>query len=180
MIAKGDKVRAREIGKLGGRKPGALTAVRKMEIAERRSMEKIVYRKTKLLMSSAFSLALGQIFVYKIIKLSDTKSEHLLVTDPKEIEKALNLIAQNGTSENGEYFYVTTKEPDIRAIEALVNRGFGKPKESITVEGDIKFSLKTLMEVRNEIDDQVLNLPLDQSDALMSNDTTNNSSDELL
>ena len=34
-----------------------------------------------------------------------------------------------------EFYYLATKEPNIKAIEDLYNRTFGKPKESVELTG---------------------------------------------
>lgn len=184
--------RAREIGKLGGRKPGPITQVRKMELAQRKAMEKMIYRKTAPLIRAGMMSAMGQNFVYRIDEEEDSKGKvisrkHVLVEDPHEIAEALDRIEEGGKDPEDKYYYVTTKEPDIRAIEALLNRGFGKPKESLEVTGEVAFSLRALASHRGDIlDEDIKAKAIDvskeherSSDALIDDDTNNNNPDEL-
>lgn len=80
--------------------------------------------------------AFGVNYVYRIDEEKSSKGnvvsrKHVLVTDPHEIQDALDQISN--TSQYGEekYYYVTTEKPDFKAGESLLNRALGKPKESI-------------------------------------------------
>lgn len=137
----------------GGRPRGTLSLVRQMELKQKEIMYKTIYKKTKALTSAGMSVALGQIFCYRIIRDKEDKViKHVLVEDPKEIEKALDLISNNGISEDGNFYYITTKEPDYKAIEMLLNRAYGKPKESLDISGEVQFSLKALAEHRKALE----------------------------
>lgn len=140
-----------------GRKPGAVSMVRKMELKQKAIMEKMLYRKTAPLIRAGMIAAMGQNFVYRIDEERDSKGKllsrkHVLVTEPEEIADALDQIEEGGRSANDDFYYVTTKEPDVRAIEMLLNRAYGKPKESLKVEGEVQFSLKALAEHRKTIE----------------------------
>lgn len=144
-------IASRKNALLGGRPPGKVTLVRRMELRQKEVMDKMVYNKTKWLMRAGFSVALGQIFCYKL-EIINGQKKHTLIEDPKEIEKALDLISNNGVSEDGRFYYVTTKEPDAKAIEMLLNRAYGKPKESLTIDGEVQFSLKALAQHRKSLE----------------------------
>lgn len=93
--------------------------------------------------------ALGMNFVYRIDEVVNekgkvTERKHVLVEDPKEIAKALDEMEAGGTHPDDAYYYVTTKAPEYKAGESLLNRLLGKPKESLSVDVDVKFSLKDL------------------------------------
>ncbi|MCX6724235.1 MAG: hypothetical protein NT155_03650 [Candidatus Staskawiczbacteria bacterium] len=49
-----------------------------------------------------------------------------------DINRVEQLLKSDGQGEN--YYYITTKDPNVKALENLFNRVFGKPKESIEVE----------------------------------------------
>lgn len=156
--------KAREIGKLGGRKNGSLSIARKMELRQKQVMDKMIYNKTAPLVRAGMISAMGQNFVYRIDEERDSKDKlisrkHVLVTDADEIANALDQIEEGGQDPEEKFYYVTTKEPDIRAIEMLLNRAYGKPKESISVEGEIKFSLKALADHRKDMVDEPLQIP---------------------
>lgn len=165
-------------GKLGGRPRGKLSLVRELEKKNKQALEKIIYRKTKLLTFAGMSLALGQLFCYQISLGEDGKKKHTLIDDPKQIEIALDSIARDGISEDGNFYYVTTKEPDVRAIEMLLNRAYGKPKESIKVEGEVKFSLKALADQRKTLDVKATVVPVDPEILLPNNQDDDNQSAE--
>lgn len=125
-----------------------------------KAMKERIYKKTSRLINAAMVPALGQVFVYKIEEEVTgsgprggeyKKRKHTLVTSPYEIERALNFIDGEGGAKdpNGDsYYYVTTKEPDHKAIEMLLNRAFGKPKETLDANINHTFSLRTLAQRR--------------------------------
>lgn len=101
--------------------------------------------------------ALGQHFIYRIDEEKDTKGKvigkkHVLVEDPHEIANALDQIEAGGDHEDEKYYYVTTKEPDFRAADALLNRSLGKPKETILGEIKHTFSLLELGRRADELE----------------------------
>lgn len=150
-------------GKLGGRPAGAVGKLKKIELAERQTMEKLIYKKTAPLVRAGMSVALGQTFVYRIDKElgkrgGTVSQKHVLIEDAQEIARALDQISNGGESEDGSFYYITAKEPDIRAIEMLLNRAYGKPKESLTLDGEVQFSLKALAESRRSVMDEPLHI----------------------
>lgn len=67
------------------------------------------------------------------------------VTAVYDIEQLLN-----GDGENGEdYYYISTLNPDGKVLENLMNRVFGKPKESL--ELDFTRGVKEALEKLNSI-----------------------------
>lgn len=153
----------RKNAQLAGRKPGSLSIVRKMELRKKAVMDKMIYNKTAPLIRAGMLSAMGQNFVYRIDEERDSKGKllnrkHVLVEDPKEIALALDQIDVGGVHPDEKYYYVTAKEPDVRAIEMLLNRAYGKPKESLKVETEVKFSLKDLAQHRKQIADEPLHV----------------------
>jgi hypothetical protein len=145
--------------KVGGARPGAGRKKgildpnsKKYQILKtKQAIEKQITKKTAPLIRAALITALGQTFVYKVEEQKIgkgpkggeyTKRVHTLVTDPREIETALNKMEDGGQDPDDEYYYVTTKEPDHRAVEMLLNRLLGRPKEMIEMTGT--FSLLAL------------------------------------
>lgn len=98
-----------------------------------------------VLFNSQFHLATGQTFLYKIQKelkvgpkggKSYVKSRPILVTSQDEIESFLmGEIVQGDMDDdrdpNSTYYFLTTKEPDNKAIDSLLNRTFGTPTQMI-------------------------------------------------
>lgn len=80
------------------------------------------------LFNAQMNVAAGCTFLYKIIRRGK-KRVHVKVTDENEIRDYLD-----GKFEEGQdYYYITTKEPNNLAIESMMNRVFGKPKETVDV-----------------------------------------------
>ena len=151
-----NKETAKLYGARGGREPGPQSIARKLELKQRKVMETLIYKKTQPLIRAGMISAMGQNFVYRIDEERDSKGKllsrkHVLVQDPFEIGQALDKMEAGGISEDGKFYYVTTEKPDVRAIEMLLNRAYGKPKESLTIDGEVKFSLKALAEERKKL-----------------------------
>lgn len=134
-------------GKKGGRPKGAKSAV----TLEREKVAEAVRQQIMLragdLVRAAMVPAMGVKFVYRIDKKLNKKGDvvyekNVLVTDPNEIETALNLIgAWDNGKEGNEYYFVTTERPDHRAVQMLFDRALGKSKESLEIsnpDGNLK------------------------------------------
>ncbi len=113
----------------------------------KKQFEQKIFKVLPRLFNSQASLAIGQQFLYKV-SVHDKKP--ILITDQEVIEAYLADTLNK--SEDDEYYFITTKEPNNQAIEALLNRGLDKAKESLSVEGEIKFSLKDLAKRRLNLD----------------------------
>ena len=101
--------------------------------------------------------ALGQQYIFKLEEEINDKGkiisrEHVQVDDPSEIASALGFIAAGGVDPQGVYYYITTKEPDWRAAEAIFNRIFGKAREQVDVNVEHSFSLSSLLEARKQLE----------------------------
>ena len=85
------------------------------------------------LMNAQMSLALGTQFLYKRVQTwEEGKKEpvykHVLVNDPTEIRQFLD----DPMMTNGEdYYYISTKEPDQKAIDSMLDRLLGKASTRI-------------------------------------------------
>lgn len=133
--------------KRGGKMPGAgRPKGRKNDITLEREAfleewKNAVARRTKTLLNVQTLLAVGSIKVFCIITEVDAKgvqrrSKPELVVDDEEIIAALDYEYGDGDSLNDEerYYFVTTKDPDNAAINSLMDRTFGKPKESVDLK----------------------------------------------
>lgn len=134
-----------------------------------KDLERKIQKNAFKLFHAAMIPAMGQIFIYKIEEEVTghgpkggeyVKRKHTLVTAPHEIERALDFMdgAGSGKDPDGtDYYYVTTKEPDHKAIQMLLDRGFGKPKETVDMSLDVKFSLRALASRREELKGEIEN-----------------------
>lgn len=120
----------------------------KKEIVQKR-VNQIIMNKAETIVRATMLPALGMNFIYRIDEEKDLKGKvisrkHVLVEDPQEIAQALDEMEVGGTHPDDAYYYVTTRAPEYKAGESLLNRLLGKPKESLQVDVEHKFSLKDL------------------------------------
>lgn len=141
---------ARENGKKGGRPLGRknLATIEK-ELELQYIKERVSKAKEKLL-DAQISLAQGVSFLYRIdkdAKGKDKKPE--LVTSQWEIEQYLS-----GETDADSYYYITTQKPENNAIDSLLDRTVGKPKdpestqEKSTNNYTFIFNAETQQEIR--------------------------------
>ena len=109
---------------------------KKMSIEQKELLDRAIMFKTIPLVRSALSVALGNIYVYKL----NTDKKKVLVTDPAEIESAFATMDVGGLDSSGQYYFITTDKPDIDAIDKLFNRAYGKPKEVLEMKGELDFA----------------------------------------
>lgn len=122
--------------KNGGARPGAGRKKGGMNDRTRERLEALklfkdrVAQHVNVLFDAQINLARGLAFMYRIDEEENSRGQmvkkHVLVTDPKEIQKALD----EGLIDT-DYYYITTEKPDNRAIDSLLDRGFGKPEQSV-------------------------------------------------
>ena len=140
MIAKGGKPVKR-----GGKRPNAgrprgskNKLTKKAKIHEKTVKERILKNTDKLL-NSQISLAQGQQFLYEI-KMRNVggrrKAVHTLVEDPKKIQQYLD-----DELDEDSYCYITTKSPDNKAIDSLLDRGLGKATTNAKTETAFTFEV---------------------------------------
>ena len=122
-------------GKNGGARPGAgrppgrkskKTLERKIIEA---GMKQRIMESVDVLLSSQMNLAKGCQMLFKLNK-KDKKPE--LVTDQKEIEKYLTGGFEKVKDTR---YFITTKIPDNKAIDSMLDRAFGKARQNIGLDG---------------------------------------------
>jgi len=128
--------------KMGGKKKGKKNkATIEKEIIEQEFKNRILSQVQDLL-TAQLNIAKGTSYLYKIVthksvKGGEGRREHILVTDPYEIKDFLDELegedGVNPNTDNEDYYYISTKQPDNRALDSLINRVFGKPKETLDV-----------------------------------------------
>lgn len=112
---------------------------KKRRLAEREYKMRVVSHIHDLF-NSQLSLAKGLTFLYRIDeeKNEDGKvlsRKHVIVSDPEEIRDVLDELdgSESGTFDDN-YYYITTRIPDIKAIDSMLDRVFGKAKQSTVIE----------------------------------------------
>ena len=130
----------------GGRPKGSVSEETRMRQESLHLIQRRVAEATGHLINAQIGSAIGSQYLFKKYKDDDP----VRVTDPEEMEAYLR-----GDFEKSEdnphptYFYfLTAKDPETRASEALFNRLHGRPKESIDISNP-DGSLKGLTIVKN-------------------------------
>ena len=83
------------------------------------------------IMDAQIALARGCSYLYRIDTDEDGKKQKpVLVTDPEEIAAYLDG-EYDGDDES--YYYITTEKPENPAIKDMLDRAFGRAKESVDV-----------------------------------------------
>lgn len=139
----------------GGKRPGSgrkkgkknpETLEREKVLAEVRQR---ILRSAQRFLDAQSSVALGQQFLYKIVKkkkvgpkggISYEAQKPELVTSEIEIRSYLEGLVENGDMEDNKdpaatYYFITTKEPSNNAIDSLMNRAFGKTAQAVELAG---------------------------------------------
>lgn len=116
---------------------------------ERKRMEKQIKRITPALVRALITPALGEVVVYKIVEETDSKGkvlsrQHVIVTDKDEIRDALDRREESNIDPDGNYVYITTRPVDVKANIALLDRAYGKPKESVDISHTVTLDLVEL------------------------------------
>lgn len=122
-----------------------------------------VTKRANALMNVQTMLAFGTIKVFRIEteysgsgkNRKATRKKPVLVSDDEEIINALDYTYGDGESPNDDetYYFVTTKDPENNAINSLLDRTFGKPKEQIAIK-HTGLSLKELYEASQKMKDE--------------------------
>ena len=133
----------------GGRKTGSKNAKTIAKDKAYEDHQQAILKELAELRSAHFSVAKGTTIVLArdFIKNKQGKMERLgrftRIIDPDEIEE---MVA--GENEEGEtYHIITTQDPNPKALEDLVNRVFGKPKEY----HEFDFKAKELKAIQDDI-----------------------------
>lgn len=133
------------VGKNGGAREGAgRPKGSENEDTRQRRLAELEYKKRVVghihdLFNSQFALAKGLSYMFRIDETEDDKGKktrkHVLVESVSEINDVLDELdgSDSGTVEDN-YYYITTKAPDNKAIDSMMDRVFGRPKQSTVLE----------------------------------------------
>lgn len=119
--------------KNNGRKAGSVNkATAEMKEAKKQFVDRVNKNVDKLF-NSQLDLAVGEkyLMVIKTIgKGSKARRETTVVSDPETIKQFLDEELEDSETE---YYFMTTKPANNQALDSLLNRSFGKAKESLDV-----------------------------------------------
>jgi hypothetical protein len=118
-----------------GRPKGSMSETNRLKLEALNHYKRRVARLTDSLLNKQLSLAEGRQYLYKVVVTNEgeknERREHVLVTDPDEILKYFNEEVDPDT-----YYYMTTKDPDVRALKDILERAYGKPEQSVDLTSD--------------------------------------------
>ena len=87
------------------------------------------------LFHAQLTLALGSVRVFRVDEVGkgkDIKRVHTLVEDVDKLKKVLDETdGSGGATIEDDYYFVQQIPPDNKAIDSMLNRALGKPKESM-------------------------------------------------
>lgn len=107
----------------------------------------------KLLNSQAI-LALGT--HHMVTKTIDTDGKvHINIV--RDMKRQQNLLDEGEYGKD--YLIIEGTPADWRAADAILNRAWGKPKETLEIEGEVKFSLKGLLTPKKVVVHEHLDTP---------------------
>ena len=139
---------AKQNGKKGGRPKGAVSDEKKAQQEAFKELKMSVLRMQKSLINAQAGVAKGLTFLYVIrtetIKGKQVRSKPELVTSQDTIEAYL---ADELEDAENEYYFMSTKEPDTKAIDSLLDRVHGKARQNIGLDGgedDKPIAIKTV------------------------------------
>ncbi|MEA3421967.1 MAG: hypothetical protein U9Q97_09875 [Acidobacteriota bacterium] len=112
-----------------GRKEGSRNSNTIEDNIAKEEMRQRVIKSVGSLMNSQMNLAKGCQLLFKIVKKGE---KPILVVNQKEIE---NYLAGEYEENKDEYYFITTKVPDNKAIDSLFDRTFGKARQNIGLDG---------------------------------------------
>lgn len=132
-------------GKNGGARPGAgrpkgslSKAARERREAEQYIRDRVIAAKS-VLVNAQMSLAQGTQMLFVIhtetINGKKVRGRPEIVTDPDIIASYL---AEELDDEDDDYYFMTTERPDNRALDSLMDRSFGKAKQPIELDADLR------------------------------------------
>lgn len=124
--------RARKVK--GGRPPGAKSHTTIEREAIMAQVKTRIANQAQRIVDAQMSIALGQQFLYKIHTNSKGIREKAeLITDEWKIRAYLN--GEFDYNDEGDYYFITTKEPINSAIDSMLDRTFGKATQPISGDG---------------------------------------------
>lgn len=126
--------------KRGGKRPNSGRPrkeiyLQKHTVASRKAsvaMQMRIVRQTPALVNSLVVLARGVSYLMKVEKVGG-KMRSSVVKDRAEIMAYLDGTLEE--TENKTYHFITTEKPEINAITTLLDRAYGKPRQTVGLDG---------------------------------------------
>lgn len=127
----------------GGRPFGAKSKTTIEREEAFKAMQQRIFNYTDRLTNAQIVLAEGLVYVLRIDRVvkengNVVENKAIIVTDPIEIAGVIDGSIKN---DDKRYYKITAKDPDNAALDSLLNRAYGKPKETLEVQDATKLRL---------------------------------------
>lgn len=134
---------------------GQLRVKKKKTIQKEMALEQLkqgILKELKPILRGALDSARGLTVMYQKKKVKTKEGfkrigELVQVKDQARVEELLQ-----GSCSGDDWYYITTKDPNIQAIKELWDRSFGKVKESLELTGNEGGPIELGVVLKNKID----------------------------
>ncbi len=117
-----------ENGKKGGREAGSKNARTKLREEVLQELKNHIYKSAKKILNAQSIVAVG---THKMVQMLKGPGDAIIPRTIRDEEEMQNLL-DDGVY-GVDYVIVMGREPDFRAGDAVLNRAFGKPKETVEI-----------------------------------------------
>lgn len=116
-------------------------------VAKKRFVEQ-VHKNVDRLFAAQLTLALGSVQLFRVKEFKNGRKETELVTDVQEIIRYLN-DPEDYSNQNDDdtYYLFTTKDPENKSIDSLLNRALGAPKQELTINDESGIFVKDRLRI---------------------------------
>lgn len=127
---------SRQNGEKGGRPLGRKNDATIEKEAARKAYQQLILQRLRPLFESQMTLARGVSYMFRIEEKKNGAREHVVVTDPDEIGDILSQMDEGSPGVfNDQYYYITTKAPENRAIDSMLDRALDKARQALELGG---------------------------------------------
>lgn len=140
-MSKTEKVKSKSVpGKNGGARPGAGRPKGKLspktieKLAVKKAFEDRVAKNANSLFNAQITVAHGAQYLFKRYKVGKGWSKFERVTDPEEMAEYLD--GDFAEDKDRVYYMLTAEKPDVRAIDSLLDRAFGRAPQNLNIKDD--------------------------------------------
>lgn len=134
-----------------GREPGKPNSnTVEIRAAKKKFQERVAQMADRLLNSQA-NKALGETMLFVTYDVGTGKDKRRVTERIEDEETIIRYLdgELDGTNDNNEYYFITTKPASTQAADSLLNRAFGKATEKIEIEGGFFKADKLTIQIIN-------------------------------
>jgi len=136
---KGDKRGAGGAREGSGRKPGKVSEQKMILKLQKEALQKRIASHADQLFNAQYNLAIGQTMLFVKITERDSKGKPLRTYHERvESQETIKEYLDDPDAQNDDehYYYITTRPANNQALNNLLDRAFGKPKENLELAED--------------------------------------------